>query len=114
MLAPAWRTRLHETSPVYAPSGSYQQFWAPTWMGWSRSFSATAARLVNGGKTAQSRSGGTSMPAISPSARRIASRCPRFIFQLPAMSGLRMRFRESEGAYVLSADEYYQWPVGPD
>src|SRR3954447_6078818 len=74
-----------DTSPVYAPSGSWCMFWASTWTSEPPSASTVAASAVKGAQSASS----TPLPMGSRASRRCtysrASAEVLYIFQLPAM-----------------------------
>ena len=78
-----------ETSPVKAPSFSKCMFWAATATGEPLAAATTAASAVNGGATSASPAAPATPFRIS-STSATASATVLYIFQLPAISFLRM------------------------
>src|SRR3954447_21668355 len=101
-----------DTSPVYAPSGCGERSWAPYRIS-SRSPSTrvcTVRSAVNGGSTTTSTAAKSCLPSLSVQSsfctRCAPDRWSRFIFQLPAISGVRPgRVDRAIGWWPLSALE---------
>src|SRR4051812_9121560 len=78
-----------ETSPVYAPDGSWCMFWASTLISDSFNPSRAAVSAVNGGQIASSTPLPIGRRASSFRPKSRASAAVMCIFQLPAMYGRR-------------------------
>src|SRR5580765_7127296 len=79
-----------EISPVYAPSVAQYRFWAPTSTREPPTASTAAGRLTNGGQMTISRSPVFCTRGIKAWKKARVSTGFLYIFQLPAMTGVRM------------------------
>src|SRR6266849_6523298 len=80
-----------EISPVNAPWSSHATFWAPTRIGLVRRMLAISQSMIDGGRTTTSTAGAyRSSAGRSAFTNWMTSGAVKCIFQLPAISGLRM------------------------